>query len=179
MVRQLRAISVGRLAPVKNVDLIIDAWSDIEIPLSVVGDGPEYSKLVRLSRLANLQDRVQFLGERSDVGELMEEADLLVSASEREGFSYVVLEALQSNLVVVSTRTGIAAELVPEEFLMNTPTASSLAEIVNRTVCSIDSAREAFASAWSEAARLTVERMVHETESVYLETLAASRNERP
>ena len=179
MVSHVRAISVGRLAPVKNLDLIIDAWSDIEVPLTVVGDGPEYSKLVRLTKLAKLQDRVQFLGERSDVGELMEEADLLVSASEHEGFSYVVLEALQSNLVVVSTRTGIAAELVPEEFLIDTPTASSLSKVVNRAVSSFDLAREAFASAWKEAARFTVQRMVRETESVYFETLTGSRNEQP
>ncbi len=167
----LNAISVGRLVPIKNFDVVLDAWTELSIPLRMVGDGPEYRNLENQAQRLNLLDRVELLGERSDVSELMARSDLLVAASDREGFSYVVLEALRSRLVVVATKTGVAAELVPSKFLIDHPNSEILAKTVSETLASWEQTKQEFEEAWCKAGELTTQRMVKATESVYLETL--------
>lgn len=171
MESNLNAIAVGRLVPIKNFDVVLDAWAEISIPLRMVGDGPEYKNLESQAQRLSLLDRVNFLGERSDVCELMARSDLLVAASDREGFSYVVLEALRSKLVVVATNTGVAAELVPDKYLIDHPNSETLAKTVSEALASWEQTKRDFGEAWRKAGELTTRRMVKETESVYLETL--------
>lgn len=171
METNLCAIAVGRLVPIKNFDVILDAWTEIPIPLRIVGDGPEYKNLESRAKRLGLLDRVEFLGERSDVSDLMDRSDLLVAASNKEGFSYVVLEALRSRLVVVSTNTGISSELVPRKCLIDKPNSETLAKTVSETLASWEQTKQEFESAWRKAGELTTRRMVHATESVYYETL--------
>ena len=165
------AIAVGRLVPIKSFDVVLDAWTEISIPLQIVGDGPEYKNLANQAQRLGLLDRVEFLGERTDVSELMARSDLLVAASDKEGFSYVVLEALRSRLVVVATRTGVAAELVPSKYLIDQPNSELLAQTVSEALASWKQTNHEFESAWRKAGELTTRRMVRATESVYLETL--------
>lgn len=171
METNLNAIAVGRLVPIKNFDVVLDAWTELSIPLRIVGDGPEYKDLAERAKRLDLLDRVEFLGERSDVSDLMAQSDLLVAASDNEGFSYVVLEALRSRLVVVATKTGVAAELVPQKYLIDQPNSELLANTVTEALASWKQAKREFESAWRKAGELTTRRMVHATESVYLETL--------
>ncbi len=171
MNQSISAIAVGRLVPIKNFDVVLDAWVDIPIPLQIVGDGPLSKALAQHADRLGLMDRVKFLGERSDVPELMAESSLLVSASSREGFSYVVLEALRSRLVVLSTATGIATDLVPQKYLISEPSASQIASVAKDLLASFDQARTDFATAWEASQKLTVQQMIRETENVYTKTI--------
>ena len=165
------ALAVGRLVKVKNFDTLLRAWEDIDIPLKIVGDGPEKHRLTRLAVDLLLDDRVEFLGEQPDVAELMQNADLLISTSASEGFSYVVLEALQARTVVISTRTGIAAELVPETFLVSDASPVQIARSINRAISFFQETQDAFMNTWERAKTFTVHRMVLETQEVYRQTL--------
>ena len=170
-----QAIAVGRLVPVKNFDVIVDAWTDVAIPLQIVGNGPEFAKLKNQIQRLGLEEKVELLGSRSDVSDLMAKSDLLVVASTREGFSYVVLEALRAKLIVISSNTGIAADLVPPDFLIDPLSPSNVAQLVNKTMASLEASSRRFDSAWKSARQLTVEQMIRQTEDVYLELLGRSR----
>jgi glycosyltransferase involved in cell wall biosynthesis len=61
-----------------------------------------------------LEDKVEFLGFRSDVTSLLHAADALVLSSAWEGMPNAVMEALAAALPVVATRVGGVAELVDE-----------------------------------------------------------------
>lgn len=178
MDRPIHAIAVGRLVPIKNFDVVLNAWIDVSSQLQIVGGGPLHDKLVRQAEGLGLLDRVQFLGERDDVPELMANSDLLVSASSREGFSYVVLEALRARLVVVSTSTGIASDLVPQDYLVDEPSAELLRSVIGTTLASFDQARTDFASAWEASLELTVDQMIRGTEAVYSATINDLANDR-
>lgn len=169
----MRALAVGRLVRVKNFHLLVEAWSSVESSLRIVGDGPEKSSLQRTARDLKLLDKIEFTGERQDVPQLMREADVLISPSVREGFSYVVLEALQAELVVISSRTGIASELVPDVCLLDEVNATAIAKTVNEVAASLDEFKQRFSDAWKSARACTVERMVQETESVYERVLTS------
>lgn len=171
MSSKLNAIAIGRLVPIKNFDVVLDAWTEVQIPLRIVGYGPEYQGLADQSERLGLVNRVEFLGERTDVHYLMSHSDLLVAASEGEGFSYVVLEALRSELVVISTNTGIASELIPSKYLIDDARSELLAAVVTETIASWDLAKKEFEEVWAKAGQFTTSRMVSMTESVYYQTL--------
>lgn len=107
-------LSVGRLSPEKNLDLVIDAVGRLQhldhAPiLVIVGDGPDRERL--LARAHGLP-WVRFVGEqRGDtLGRLYASATVFAFASQIDTLGLVTLEALSSGLpVVVPANTNIAA----------------------------------------------------------------------
>ena len=100
--------AVGRLWPQKRVkdliwaaDLLKSTRDDTH--LLVVGDGPQRSRLERYRDQSEIADRVHFLGERPDVPRLVAHFDVLWLASEYEGQSNAVLEAMSAAVPVIAT----------------------------------------------------------------------------
>ncbi|HEY1252021.1 MAG TPA: glycosyltransferase family 4 protein [Thermoanaerobaculia bacterium] len=116
----LRAVLLGSLTRVKRADLFLEALAQARragAPLSglVVGDGPERGPLEALARARGLlPDGVRFLGERSDVAEILSQADLLALTSDDEGLPNAVLEGMAAGLPVVATPAGDTPELVQD-----------------------------------------------------------------
>ena len=104
-------IFVGRLDPVKNIDLILHALSQLvrqqkqNLQLLIVGDGPQRPQLEKLTGQLNLTDRVYFAGARRDVERLLKAADLFLMPSQWEGFGLAAAEALAAGLPVIASRT--------------------------------------------------------------------------
>ncbi|OYW16956.1 MAG: hypothetical protein B7Z55_13495, partial [Planctomycetales bacterium 12-60-4] len=91
------------------------AQASEEVPdlrLKIVGDGPERTSLEHLSADLGLTDRVEFLGERTDVSALLPTAGFFVTASSTEGISLTLLEAMAVGLPVVATDAGGNREIV-------------------------------------------------------------------
>lgn len=105
---------VGRLHPVKNVDLLLRSFGCIdklnECILVIIGDGPEKQRLINLANSLNISNRVFFEGfkPKETVLEFMKASDVLVLPSLVEGQPRVVLEAWATGLpVVASKRPGL------------------------------------------------------------------------
>lgn len=131
--RQL-VVAVGRQAPVKGYDLLLQAWQDVDAELLLVGDGPERLRLQTLSEELGLKERVHFLGFRRDAVAIMTGSDLVVLSSHREGFPLVLVEALQAGTPVVSTDVSGAREILPPEMLVPVGDATALACGINRAL---------------------------------------------
>lgn len=172
----LKAIAIGRLVPVKRFDVLIEAWQNFPNELSIVGDGPERNRLKSQVDASSLQDRVHFLGERTDVLALLAEHQLLVVTSEREGFGYVLLEALQAELVAISTDTGIASDLLPHDYLIDPLTSKSVTFAIERTLSEFEQAKRDFMPIWKRASEMTVKQMVEKTLKTYRDTLRRTQN---
>ena len=78
----------------------------------IVGDGPEQDALVRLTKKLRLEERVHFLGRRSDVPELLTAADVMAFPSIREGLPKSVLEAMAIGLPIIGTDARGVRELL-------------------------------------------------------------------
>jgi glycosyltransferase involved in cell wall biosynthesis len=166
-------LAVGRLVTAKGFDLLINAWGGLDADLMIVGEGPERPALEARVAALGLADRIRLPGHRDDVPTLMQGADLLVIASRREGFSYVLLEALQAGLPVVATRVPVADEILPEPYLVATGDVGALHRCLAVTLADLDGAKAAFAPVWRFArTELTLERMVARTEAVYRDAVA-------
>jgi len=109
--------TVGRFVPVKSYPTLLRASQKVfrEIPnayLVVVGEGPLQDELLKLVRELEIVDRVKFLGWRKDVPEILRGVDVYALASESEGMSNTILEAMASGRPVVTTNVGGNPELV-------------------------------------------------------------------
>jgi len=109
-------LSVGRLAPVKRFDLLIEALAAVpgEPLLVLVGDGPLRGELASRARRLGVVDRLRLVGEQPPqrVAEFMRAADLFALVSDTEGWPNVVMEALASGLHVVARPVGGIPEIL-------------------------------------------------------------------
>lgn len=111
---------VGRLSSEKNVDGLLQAWTEYRRTggswrLVIVGSGPEESRLRRTAERSGFGADVYFAGHKSvrELPTYYAYARCFVLPSTREPWGLVVNEALASGLpVIVSSRCGCAEDLV-------------------------------------------------------------------
>lgn len=120
------ALFVGRLSEEKGLDVLLDAWADLEsIPLRIVGDGPMRDKIV-----TRLPKGVTYLGRLSpeEVRAEMSSASVLVQPSTcYEGLPMTVVEAFSVGLPVIASQIGSLAEIVVDGVtgLLTAPNSAS------------------------------------------------------
>src|SRR5690606_1128295 len=91
----------GRLTAQKNQQLLIRALPLVacgipDVRLQLVGDGEDASTLRSLAARLQVDGRIEWLGDRSDVEAEYSSCDLIAQPSRWEGCSYALLEAMAS-----------------------------------------------------------------------------------
>lgn len=109
--------TVARLCPEKALDVLIRAAHVVveeekETVFIIVGDGKERGKIERLAERSGLRGHIKFLGARRDVPKILKCLDIAVLSSKEEVFPVFLLEAMASELPVVSTRVGSIEDIV-------------------------------------------------------------------
>ena len=108
---------VGRLVSVKNFELYINAAKQvidkgIKAKFLIIGEGPLYADLKRLSLDLGLEKHLIFTGFREDVFRLIAMLDVFVLCSKSETNPIALMEAMASGKPVIATHVGGVAELV-------------------------------------------------------------------
>ena len=161
---------IGRLEPVKNISLLIESMQQIDANLWIVGDGSLRESLKKQVYDLNLQDRVAFLGFREDARNLLQLADVVVLSSDREGFPLVMVEALQADKAMASTRVNGVVEWLPEQYLAEIGNPQSLVAAIQAALQ--PQAQEDFRQLFSKAKKeLTVSAMTEQTLKIYEDLL--------
>ena len=166
-------VAIGRLVPVKRFDVLIKAFDGIQgARLLIVGEGPERSKLEKMVAQLN-QNNVHLLGERSDNIEIISAADLCVISSEREGFSYVMAEALLSGTPVLSTDVADMRLILPEKTVVPVNNPEALHASIQDSLEHYDHCLNAYQNTFQWAQKnLSFDQMVAHTEQVYQAVLS-------
>jgi len=114
-------ITVSRLAPWKNIDIIIEALNDYKkanqnFIFYIVGSGPEEIKLKKLVNDLDLENFVTFTGQlqKDDLNYYLQKSDIYIQASSYEGLPHVILEAMSHNLSIISTPIGGTNEVIQD-----------------------------------------------------------------
>lgn len=106
------ALYVGRLSEEKGIRSLVRAWSDLDYPLTVVGDGP-LAETLRAAAGPN----VAFLGKVSQARvseEMVKAAFLVVPSICFENYPLAIAEAYACGLPTIVSRLGAMAEIVSD-----------------------------------------------------------------
>ncbi len=136
-------IAVGRLVALKQFDQLIKVYSESHLPqkhvhLIILGEGEEKERLQRLIFERKMTEFIHLLGFKTDVFCYIENAEFLVLTSKYEGFSMVILEALDLSTPVISFDCEVGPrELIKHEhngLLIENQNFESFKEALNRMV---------------------------------------------
>lgn len=175
-------IAMGRLEPTKQFDRLIEAWSRSEQPgvLTILGEGSERKKLQTLIDSLGLSDTVILPGMETDVLPWLQAATACVISSAREGFPYVMIEALMAGCPVLSTPVSDASDFLPETCLARSDTIHDLTNLLNTNLSASQSLREIQGPSFDKARTdLTLDAMVDQTMKYYRSLLASPSQASP
>lgn len=118
-------VNIGRLTTLKGHTYFLYAMAALSrmephIKIQIIGDAPASKaaykqELIHLARKLGLADKVEFLGNRRDIPELLSKADCLVlSTVTQEAFGRVIIEAQAAGVPVVATQVGGINEVIEQ-----------------------------------------------------------------
>lgn len=175
--------AIGRLSTEKRFDLYLEACAKIAAKLPdarflLVGGGKQEENLRALRSQLGLDERVVFTGLTRDMPAVYAATDLVMLTSDTEGTPHVLLEAMGSDIPIVSTAVGGIPEFVTsgESGLLVPPGDSdALAEAALRIHGDPALRAKLVEGGRQVAAGFTVQRMREGVEAVYRRVLSGRR----
>ena len=136
-------ISMGDLIPRKNYGTALKAIGKCEnknIHYWICGQGPELDNLKELAQERNIEDRIHFLGFRTDIKELLKAADIFLFTTLQEGMPRSMMEAMASGLPCIASKIRGNVDLLEDgiggyfvEVMDNVSIAKKLDELVENS----------------------------------------------
>lgn len=110
--------TIANLYPAKGIEFFVKSakhFSDNEDSIFVIiGDGKDRDKLERIIRDEGLNERVFILGQVDNASEYITAFDVFVLSSIKEGFPWVLLEAMSAKVPVIATSVGAVPEIIED-----------------------------------------------------------------
>ena len=172
--------SVGRLVWQKGFEHLIQAMPRVlnEFPQTkvlIVGEGPLRDDLEALAQKLNTEKHIIFANFRKDVKEILSAIDILILPSLLEGFPMITLEGMAMKKPIIATAIdGIKEQIINGQsgVLIPPQDPKAMAEAIIRLGKDEDFAQHLGLEARRAVEeQFTVEKMVAETERVYLSLL--------
>ena len=144
--------AVGRLQPVKNYKLFIDAASAIckkheNVRFWIIGNGSEYSKLSSQVASLGLESNVKLWGYRTDIDVALSRCDVFVQTSFSEGSPNTIAEAMRASKPIISTKSTDLSEMVLDGengFSVDNDSTESLIAAMEKVLTLTDAERVAY-----------------------------------
>ena len=170
---------IGRLVPQKAPLVAVDTFRRLHADhpharFVLAGDGPEAAAVSTALEDTAFEDRafgshVRWL-RRATGRDLLPGADVLLVTSHYEGFSYVMLEALDAGCAIVTTSVGGARDCVVEGRngeIVSDVSASALARAVSGFLARPERLRVAHAESRARARTFAIDRMIDRLVTLY------------
>ena len=107
---------LSRMHPKKGIDTILQAVASVpKVMLWLAGEGPNRAEYEALCTQLGLNDRVRFLGWRTDRKALLDAADIVALPSRYEPFGTVIVEAWSVGKPLIATRAAGASQYVRDQ----------------------------------------------------------------
>jgi glycosyltransferase involved in cell wall biosynthesis len=152
---------VVRLEYYKGPDVLLHAWgrmmrepaawrAELNPRLCLVGEGPYRAQLERIVAALGIQDSVEFLGQRTDIVDLLQRSWGFVQPSRWEGMPNSLLEAMACGLPCVATRVSGNEDLIRDGvngLLVEPEQTAEMAQALRRIIESTELAQRLGAEA--------------------------------
>ena len=136
----------------------------------MIGEGPEKPKAQRYCEKNNLSDKVIFLGNSSEVDDILCFSDLFLLLSEKESFGLYALEAMIHKVPVISTNVGGLPELNKNNysgFLFDIGEINKMAKKSIEILSNKKLLKTYKNQAFENAKRFDIKKIIKKYESVY------------
>ncbi len=174
-------LAVGNLREPKDYPNLLSAFAAAHtgapsMRLAIAGAGHLLDSLRAQAFHLRIENRVEFLGARTDVRELMQAADAFVMSSAWEGMPMALLEASASALPIVATRVGGNVEVVEHGrtgYLVPACDSSALAQAMATLALQTPAARRELGEAGRNRVRTLYDfqRVLDRWENIYAQLL--------
>lgn len=177
--------TIGQIYPRKGISFLIKACkrlafaeshAELKVKLLIVGSDPTPNErnltfLKSLISRLNLEEKVEFLGYREDIPDILAATDVFVLPSLEEPFGRVLIEAMAMKVPVVATNVGGIPEIVEDGksgFLVPPKDPKALAEKL-LVLLKDDKMREEFGIQGRKIVeeKFTLEKHIKEIEKIY------------
>jgi glycosyltransferase involved in cell wall biosynthesis len=128
-------IMVSRFASSKDQETVIRAMKELDddVTLRLVGDGENLEHCKQVAQEIGVGNRVQFLGARSDVAELIAESYIGIQSSNWEGFGLTAVEIMACGKPVIATDVdGLKQVVQGAGVLFSVRDSKMLAKIISQ-----------------------------------------------
>jgi len=167
-------VHISNFRPLKRIMDVIYVFEQISVKIKakliMIGEGPEKSKAQRYCMKNNLSDKVVFLGNTSEVYDILCFSDLFLLLSEKESFGLSALEAMIHKVPVISTNVGGLPELNINKysgFLFDIGEINKMAKKSIEILSNNQLLNKYKNQAFENAKRFDIKKIIKEYESVY------------
>jgi len=169
-------LAAGRLEPVKQFDRLIRAWHQIDCDgkLVILGDGSQRARLNALIRELGDEDQILLPGHEPRILPWLQAATACIISSSREGFPYIMVEALMAGCPVLSTPVSGVGDFLPPCSIAASDSVEDIAELLTSSLADSGSLTDLQSESFRQArVHLSLETMVSKTETFYRDLLAS------
>jgi len=179
----VRLVMVARFGAQKDHPTLLRALATLQHhawELDLIGDGPLRGEAEALATALGLAGRVRFLGQRTDVDQILANAQISLLVTNWEGLPLSILESMRAGLPVVASSVGGIGESVRDGetgYLVPRGGVEELADRIGRLLT--DAALRLRLGASGRARyeqHFTLEHAVAKTLAVYLDVLGDRRS---
>ena len=176
-----RVIAVARYSYEKGIDLLLQAWSQIERQhpdwrLDVYGDGDATPYQQQREALGIDANRCGLHGRTDQVEDAYRQSSLFVLSSRFEGFGMVILEAMACGLPVVSFACPYGPQSIIEHgvngLLAENGNVGELAKALSRMMADADLRKTVSQAALQHVERYRIERIAGRWKNLFNEVVA-------
>jgi len=171
--------TIANFYPEKGLSYLIKAAKIInkntmapEAIFLIIGDGRNRKELEEMIKERNLEKKFFLIGALPQAAKYLKAFDVFVLPSIKEGFPYVLLEAMAAGLPIVSSLVGGTPEIIENGqngFLILSKNPKILAERIADILDNPELATRLSQTGQEKIKEFSIEKMVQETEKVYLE----------
>lgn len=171
-------VHVSNFRPIKRVKDVVLIFKKIHdtLPskLMLIGDGPDRPLIENLCRELGICQDIRFIGKQENLEDVLSCSDLFLLPSAYESFGLAALEAMASEVPVISSNTGGLPEInIQGEtgFLSPVGDVDGMAEQAIQLLSNETLLKKFRKQAYKQAQRFDISRIVPRYEDLYEETI--------
>lgn len=174
-----RIICVGRLAPQKRFDRLVEAFNLIaakypEWYVDIFGNGEDLAKLQNQINALGLSERIHLMSTTNDIYYEYRQSQFFVMCSDFEGFGLVIVEAMACGIPVVGTDCPFGPSEIIDDGktgLLCKMDVKDLAEKIEWMITHEEERKSMGAQAYGAAAKYRKELIIPQWEKAYMSVI--------
>ncbi len=158
----------------KGLDILIESIFLLsnevktKIQIIIIGSGPEFKNLKLKIKDLKLESIILTPGSIDNASLYLKALDIFVLSSRKEGFPYVILEAMQAGLPIIATSVGGVPEALGNAgILVNPENPKLLANEITNLITNAQKQKTLSIKAIERAKLFTEAKMLSETQKIY------------